>query len=210
VPCLHSKGGLQLISVFGRHAEMNTRLEAIIADLPRGSWVRAESVHYIRGGVALHFVVLRGRRGKAIARWRIVCRGVRELSVSELDGGGLQVYAANHPVAKQYSDRLATLRWRPRGRGGEAIGALLAAHTGLVDDWIPFERYTSSRLDAPLVVWKGPEFLMRAYARTLRDIGLLATVVAKQQQRRAFRPRCLHFGNSFVVTDHCEILSGAT
>jgi hypothetical protein len=91
------------------------------------------------------------------------------------------------------------------------MGALLAAHTRLVDDWIPFERYTSPpRLEAPLVTWQGPDFIMRAYARTLRDLGLSAKVVAKLNRRRAVRPRCLHFGNSFVVTDRFKVGSGAT
>jgi hypothetical protein len=190
---------------------MNTSLPAIIAALPQGSWIRAEAVRYRPTGVELAFVALRSRRGNRIASWQIVCGGVRELSVSDLDGGGIQLYSSSHPAAKQYSADGAALQWRPSGRGPEALGALLAAHIRLVDDWIPFERYTSPRrLEASQVTWRGPEFVMRAYARALRELGLPAKVVPKRRLRRTSRPRCLHFGNSFVVSNRFRVVSGAT
>jgi hypothetical protein len=106
---------------------------------------------------------------------------------------------------------MATLQWKPDGRGPEALGALLAAHTRLLDDWVPFERYTSPRrLGASLVTWRGPDFVMRAYARALRGLGLHTKVVLKQSRRHAVRPSCLHFGSSFVVADRFTLVSEAT
>jgi hypothetical protein len=131
--------------------------------------------------------------------------------VSDLDGGGIRLYASSHPVAKQYSAPIATLQWKPNGRGAEALGTLLTAHTRLLDDWVPFERYTSPRrIEASLVIWRGPDFVMRAYARALRGMGLHTKIVLKQARRRASRLKCLHFGSSYVVGNRVTVVSEAT
>ena len=63
----------------------------------------------------------------------------------------------------------------PQAAWTEALSVLLTAHTSLVDDWVPFDRYTAPfPAGASVVTWRGPEFLMRAYARSLRHLGLQA------------------------------------
>jgi hypothetical protein len=197
--------------VFGRPADMKTRLSTIIAARRDGSWVRAESVSYLTKGIELRFVVLSGRRGRPIARWRITCNGVRELCISDLDGGGIRLYPSSHPAAKQYSADSMELQWTPSGRAAEALGALLTAHERLLDDWVPFERYTSPvPRQATVVRWRGPDFVMRTYGRALRKLGLSTKLLPRQARRRAAGVRCLHFGDSFVVSERFTVVSDAT
>ena len=190
---------------------MSTRLTAFITASHQGGWVRADAITRIRGGVELTLVLLKGRRGGVVASSQIRCRGVRELHVTDLNGGGIRICGANHPVARQYSARRVRLKWRPAGRSTEALSVLQTAHTSLLDDWVPFDRYTAPfPAGASVVTWRGPEFLMRAYARSLRHLGLHAEVLLQRQQSKGLGLRCLHFGNSFIVAGSFEVGSGAT
>jgi hypothetical protein len=204
-------GRSQLISGVRQTAEMSTRLTAFITAAHQGGWVRADAIRRIPGGVELTLVLLKGQRGGVVGSSQVRCRGIRELHVTDLNGGGIRIYDSTHPVARQYSARRVRLKWRPAGRSTEALSVLLTAHMSLVDDWIPFDRYTSpSPAGASVVTWRGPEFLMRAYARSLQHLGLRAEVLLLRQQSKWLRLRCLHFGNSFIVAASFEVGSGAT
>jgi hypothetical protein len=51
-------------------------------------------------------------------------------------------------------------------------------------------------------VCRGPDFLLRAYAKALEAIGIEAKVTLKDAVRaRSIRPRVLHFGSSYIVAD---------
>ena len=189
---------------------MSTRLAAFIAQLPNASWVRVESVSRKPGVLEISFIVARKRRGRVVDRQRVRCRGVRESLIPDRDGGGIRLYPADHPVARQYWSSPAMLRWRPLSHRGAALSALRAAHAGVVGDWFPFARYTGRvAQNATVVLWKGPGFLMRSYARALQSIGLKAQLVPSRGHRVRGRPRCLHFGDSFVVADRFEVGSEA-
>ena len=201
----------QLISSVRQTAEMSTRIAAFITAMHQGGWVRADAVKRIPGGVELTLVLLKGRRGGVVGSWRVRCRGVRELHITDLNGGGIRIYQATHPAARQYSARRVRLKWCPGGRGAEALGVLLSAHRKMVDDWVPFDRYTAPfPAGASVVTWRGPDFIMRAYERSLRRLGLQAEVLPQRQQRSGPRLRCLHFGDSFIVAASFEVGSGAT
>jgi len=185
---------------------MKTSIEAMIRALPEGGWVRVECVRRTHRGIDLLVAVARGRRGRVTTRWRVSCVGVRELHVADLNGGGMRLYSSSHPAARQYAAGRARLRWCPGARLAEARGVLLAAHTHLVDDWIPFDRYAPAvRPNATVVAWHGPIFIMKTYARALRSLGLRALVNVGTEPRPGRRPRCLHFGDSFIVADRFEV-----
>src|SRR5262249_21759467 len=111
-----------------------------IHGIPDG-WVCVEQVHSIRGGLELCFGIRRGRRGNTIATWVVHCFGVHEAKVTDLDGGGIALYASDHPAARQYTTPWSELRW-PRETNQKAVlGTLYDAHINAVEDWVPFERY---------------------------------------------------------------------
>ena len=68
-------------------------------------WVRLEHVRRMTGGLDLCFSIYKGRRGKVADYWIVVCRGVHESNITDFDGGGLAVYSASHPAARQYAAR---------------------------------------------------------------------------------------------------------
>jgi hypothetical protein len=164
------------------------------------SWVRVEQINAIPAGLELCLSVYKGKRGRKTEGWRIGCLGVREFQVSELNGGGLRIYAANHPAARQYVTRRAVLRWTG-GDEARTIKSLCQAHMDAVDDWIPIDRYLDIRAIAGgNYICRGPDFLMRAYAKALRLNGVKPRLrVRERRKANSVRPRVLHFGESFVV-----------
>jgi hypothetical protein len=163
----------------------------------------------MRGGVELTLVVLKTRRGGVVGTWWLRCHGVRELHIADLNGGGIRVYGSSHPAARQYSADRAALTWRPQGRGAEALRVLLVAHTALVDDWVPFDRYARPFPSGALLIkWRGPDFIMQAYARALDRLGLQPRLV-RHKKGITGQARCLHFGDSFIVAKRFEVGSGA-
>jgi hypothetical protein len=158
----------------------------------------------------LRFTVRSQRRGPVVGRWSIRATGVREFSIRDADGGGLQLSGGLHPVLRQYTDSVAALRLESSVVDVAAVvGDLWAAHVALVDDWIHPERYLGQprELQARLAkrrrtVCRGPAFLVRHYARTLARRGQAVSVASSTQRRPArSRPRLLHFGSSFVVAN---------
>jgi hypothetical protein len=180
------------------------------------SWVRVERVRRISGGLEVCFGVHKGQRGKRIDRWSITCRRVHEATVTAFDGGGLRVYPATHPAARQYVACRAELRWPRTCDKAKVLLALYRAHTKEAGDWISFDRYLSIETPwtgtsfqphfAPIsgknFVCRGPDFLIRAYANALETIGVQVRLTLRHLPKlKPIKPRVLHFGESYVVAD---------
>ena len=166
----------------------------------RGVWLRLDAVSATSSGLEISFRLLRGQHGKKLDVWKVICGGVREAKITELDGGGLRLYTA-HPAAQQYTHQQAQLSWNGAAlNDDEILGALYQGHLQEVYDWIPFDRYTNAEdIGAKKVVWQGPLFLMRAYAKALRAKGV--QVALKPGTKKARQPplKVLHFGDSYIV-----------
>jgi hypothetical protein len=178
---------------------------------PKG-WVRLEQVRKERGRLELRFGIHEENRGKRkIGSWRIVCGGVREAHIADFDGGGLALYPTVHPAARQYAARHAELRWAASNNKPTALGALYKAHTDAVNDWIPFDRFISIKtLSDKKCVCRGPDFLVRTYAKALRALGENPHLTERGSRKSKQRGlRVLHFGDSFVVAAVFQIFSGA-
>src|SRR5262245_5027092 len=94
--------------------------------LPTEGWIEVERVTKVRDGVELVCTRRRCRGGRSLGSWLIRCRRVREFDVSDLNGGGLQLYSSSHPAARQYVAERGRLRWS-NVRVESAIGAMLVA-----------------------------------------------------------------------------------
>jgi hypothetical protein len=187
------------------------RLESAIASMhskPK-AWVVVDGARRVAGGLEIEFSVLAGRNGRPTSKFALACKGVLEASFSDLGLGGLRLYSPDHPAARQYAARKATLRWSPGEQPIDVLGALVRAHTTAVDDWIPVERYLSDQFsERRQPMCQGPEFLLKVYAQTLRALGLRCRVTVRPRPVAARkRPRVLHFGASFVVAREFRIRS---
>jgi len=180
------------------------------------NWVRAEQVRRISGGLEIRFSIHKGQRGKGFDRWSVTCRRVHEAKITAIDGGGMRIYPATHPAARQYVARRAELRWPRTCDEAKSLLALYRAHTRAADDWIPFDRYLSIETPwtgtpfqphfAPIsgnnFVCRGPEFLLRTYAEALEAIGERVQLTLRRVPRlKPTQPKVLHFGESYVVAD---------
>jgi hypothetical protein len=181
-----------------------------ILSVPDG-WVRVEQVGKTHRGLEISFGIHRGRRGKRVAAWSVTCLDVREANIRDFDGGGLALYASDHPAAKQYAERWCELRWAQDSNQTAILAALYDAHVDVADDWVPFERYVLPHMPYPVGFQprsgkefgcRGPNFLIRAYAKALRAIGEHVRVIPlKVGRKRGSRPKVLHFGESYVVAE---------
>lgn len=186
-----------------------TRINEINA-VPDG-WVRVDSIRRVRTGLELTFAVHRGKRGRRVSTWLVQCDGVRESHLCDLNGGGLRLYPPSHPAARQFVAARAELHAAALDELSRAIGALLRAHVMLTDDWVPFDRYISEDLyrakgeSKGKVVLRGPDFLMRSYAKALRRIGVPAQLSVKGRPKERTRPSVLHFGDSYIVAERFSV-----
>jgi hypothetical protein len=164
------------------------------------SWVRVEEFRRIPKGLELCVGVYEGRRTRRAEAWRIKCRGVREFQIVDFNGGGFALCPGTHPAARQFLTRQGTLRWQGMDPAA-LIGTLCQAHVEAVDDWIPIDRYVDFRaISKKKFVCRGPDFLMRAYAKALRLIGARPQLRLREKFRAKSKPlRVLHFGASYVV-----------
>lgn len=165
------------------------------------SWVRLEEVRKVSRGLVLSFGIHKGRRGKRVDAWRITCSEVHEANITALDGGGLALYSSTHPAARECVAPRAEVRWSGTSDEAVLIGTLYKAHTEAVDDWIPFDWYSGIQaVSKDKFVCRGPDFLMRAYAKALGSIGKQPQVILRRK-RTTVRPRVLHFGDSYIVAN---------
>lgn len=180
------------------------------------AWVRLEHVRRVTDGLDLCFSIHKSRRGTAVDHWIIVCRGVHEPNITDFDGGGLAVYPASHPAARQYGAPRAELRWPRSSDDLKVVVALQRAHVKAVGDWIPFDRYLlintpwngTSVLPsfAPIAgrnfICRGPDFLLRAYAKALEAAGERVQFTLRgSPTSKPIRPQVLHFGASYIVAN---------
>jgi len=183
---------------------MTMTIEKVIAlvDRSEDSWVRLEVVRRVPRGLDLSFSVHKGQYGKRVDSLRITSLEVHEAKITALDGGGLALYSSTHPSARELVARQAQVRWSGASDDVAMIGALYEAHIEAVDDWIPFERFSSIRaISNDKSACRGPDFLMRAYAKALKSIGKQPRIILGRQKRKVSRPRVLHFGDSYIVAD---------
>ena len=181
---------------------------------PTGAgWVRLLRATPCGRELTLHFAALPSRRHRRGAEHVVICRGVLEWRVTDLDAGGVRLYGWNHPAALQYVSpacRLALSAPAPQVTG--LLGALAEAHARLVDDWIPVDRYLGSfdQLARRLrrggrVVVKVPRFLGRVYEKAAQARGGAGLVSEAVGRLSGSRPRVLHFSNSYVVAAQFQV-----
>jgi hypothetical protein len=165
------------------------------------SWVRVEQTRKIPRGLELRFGIYRGKRGAKIDSWSVKCLGVREATITTLDGGGLLLYPGTHPAALRFTARRAELRWRGTRDKDAVIGALYEAHVTVMDDWLPFDEVVSvETISKRTASCCGPEFLMRAYAKALRAKGERAQLILRAGSKaKSMGLKVLHFGDSYVI-----------
>lgn len=180
-------------------------IEELISAIDRipNSWVRLEAFRKVATGFDLSLRVHNGRRGRQLDAWRITCFEVREARITALDGGGLALYPSTHPAARECVARQAEIRWSGASDDSVLIGAMYKAHTAAVGDWIPFEWYSGIRaISKEKFACQGPDFLMRAYAKAIRSVGMHPRMTLKPRKPKAVRPKVLHFGDSYIVADN--------
>ncbi|HEU4994473.1 MAG TPA: hypothetical protein VFT29_06615 [Gemmatimonadaceae bacterium] len=189
-------------------AELTHALKQI--DKIPNAWVRLGLVVPDGRNLGLLFNILKGKRGPTVQHCRVRCIRVRQWHVDDLDvpGGGIRLYGADHPLARQYSSGKARVRLKRVEDAGAAIAALVTAHGRIFDDWVPIDRYLGSVADLPVRVAKGlsltgPEFVLKGYARSLHSVAA-ASLIRRSKRSSTARFRVLHFSQSFVVAERFE------
>lgn len=176
------------------------RIERAIELMYGSGWVRLEEARRASSGLALFFGVYKGRRGRRMDDWSIECSQVQEARITAWDGGGIGVYPSDHPVARQYTAREAEVRWIGTKDEVSIVGALYRAHREAVDDRIDFGTYADIRPKTKnTCACRGPEFLMRAYAKAIRSMGKRPHIILRLRPEKAKRLKVLQFGESYVV-----------
>jgi hypothetical protein len=164
------------------------------------SWVRVEQTRTIPRGLDLRFGIYRGEHGAQIDSWSIKCFGVRDATITALDGGGLRLYPGTHPAVRRFTARRAVLRWRDIRDKDAVIGALYGAHVTVMDDWLPFDEVVSiEMISRRTASCRGPDFLMRAYAKAFRAKGERVQLVLGGSKAKSMGLKLLHFGDSYVI-----------
>lgn len=179
-------------------------------------WLQVASVVAERRSLTIRFAVWPPPDdGKTIPTWVVSCNQVRDFSLTDFNGGGLNFWDDDHPLLQQFRSPKASLSIavgkRPQA---ECAGVLLRAHHRLVGDWIEFERFMRrrpvwERAERPFAL-TGPEFLLRGYYQELVGSGFRARL--KKHKRalywsgvgwgeQKYRVAGLHFGNSYIVAE---------
>ena len=177
-------------------------------------WVSVKSVSAERRDLHVRFELWPRASERRAELWAVSCFGVREFSLSDFDGGGLNWWGRDHPALSQFTSPKASLQIRLPGAANDMIVGILAlAHRAAVDDWIPFERFAHPRLfrgDAKTSTIAGPEFLLAGYATRLANAQVVATLKRHKRKlywsglgwsERRYHVSLLHFGHSFVVAE---------
>ena len=189
------------------------RMKQLLDAVGEDRWFLVTSVSSQARNLVLRFESLPAATDGSNAAWLVSCRKVREFSLSDFDGGGLNFWTKNHPLLSQFSSQKASLRVTLGGRTtAECVGVLLRIHRQSVDDWIDFDRFVppaiSTRTDARPITIDGPEFLLTHYRRGLEAAGVGARLKKHKRaldwsglgwSERRQRVSLLHFGHSFIV-----------
>jgi hypothetical protein len=189
-------------------------MESLLQAVRACHWVSVRSVSAERRDLHLRLELWSRPSERPTELWTVSCFGVREVSLSDFDGGGLNWWDRDHPLLSQFTSPKASLRVRlSRTTNEMIIGILVSAHRAIVDDWIPFERFARPRLFRGVVnttTIAGPEFLLAGYAARLADAQVAATLKRHKRQlywygrgwsERRYDLSVLHFGSSFVAAE---------
>jgi hypothetical protein len=140
--------------------------------------------------------------------WKLRFSGVVEQSLSVVVECGLNIWR-EHPVLDQHMRRREFLHFgRSPDNLDEVIGQLWRAHVGVVDDWIPFDRYLNH--EVPLaellasgsgLLATGPDFLIAAYEGVMERVGCRPSRLPLPTPPRLTHGLVAHFGESYVVAE---------
>jgi hypothetical protein len=166
------------------------------------SWARLEQFQRIPKGLDLYFGIHKGQRGKRVDAWKITCLEVHEAIIDSWDLGGMALYPSDHPAAREIIARRAEVRWSGSADETKIVGALYKAHTAAFYDWGRFDLYSVIHsISKNKFALRGPDFVMRVYAKALRSIVGKPQLILRRGKRKAIRPKVLHFGVSYVVAN---------
>jgi hypothetical protein len=188
---------------------MTNQKRQSIDDLLRAKdqgWVRVLTMAWRASALEVVIAIDERRSGRMRECWKVTCKKVREYKITDVNGGGLALYDQSHPLVRQHSDEVATLRFSGRAAQPAAVlGRLLCAHGQVSDDWISFDTYSGepeallrSLENGSGKLATGPRFLLEAYAQVLRESGLRPNLRTSREGRRG-KLVALHFGNSCLV-----------
>jgi len=145
------------------------------------------------------------------------------LSLTDFDGGGLNLWKRDHPVIQQFSSPKASLIIALGARGfAECLAVLLETHRDAVDDWIEFDRFVDinrwSKTMSRRLRIVAPRFLITAYHGHLTRAGFSARLLKRGKplywsgrgwSKRQCKVSMLHFGSSFIVADSFSAVSAS-
>ena len=189
---------------------MEQLLNAVHAD----EWVVVRSVCGDRRDLDLRLELFRSLADPPSV-WLVACHRVREFSLTDFEGGGLNFWRDDHPLLSQYSSPKASLQVRVSGADRDvALGVLWRTHVQAVDDWIDFDRFVHpARLferGGDTVTISGPRFLVEAYTAGLTSANFRADLKVHKRRlywdgkgwsEHQYDVSVLHFGGSFVVAE---------
>jgi len=189
-------------------------MQSLLRAVRASQWVSVKSVSAERRDLHVR-LELWPRASEGPARlWAVSCFHVREFSLSDFDGGGLNWWDRKHPLLSQFTSPKASLRVRRSGATNDMIlGILALAHRAVVDDWIPFDRFVPDgllRRDTSTMTIVGPEFLLAGYSARLAHAQVAAALKRHKRKlywsghgwsQRRHDLSVLHFGNSFVAAE---------
>jgi hypothetical protein len=198
---------------------MKTILDAADAD----RWLSVAGVFHEGRNLTLRFEAPFSDATKPVSAWLVSCHRVRDFRLTDFDGGGLNLWRGDHPVAWQFSSPKASLRIDFRTRTyAECAGVLLVAHQTTVDDWIDFDRFVrldkTSKASSRQLTVLGPRFLLSEYHKHLARAGF--SVRFKNYKRKLYwsglgwserrhNVSVLHFGASFVAAESFSAIEEA-
>jgi hypothetical protein len=199
----------------GRLRASMTGMKHLLDSTGKDRWLRVTSVGCERRNLLLRFELFPESSDDTPPTWLVSCREVREFSLSDFDGGGLNWWKRKHPLLAQFSSPKASLEIDIGDRSHEeCAGLLLQAHRRSVDDWIDFDKFISPTLWGTArrqrFAIRGPEYLLRTYHDQLEAAGFRAKLKKHKRalywsgfgwSERRHAVSALHFGKSFVVAE---------
>lgn len=196
-----------------RMSMLSELIETLSRDDSEG-WLRIHEAEWHGADLVLRVEL---RPAEARADWEIRCDNVLAYTIVDVVGAGINhLTDGSHPVLRQYQTLHGKLFFRGEAEEiTQVIGDLWLAHRDECDDWISFDAYLRANdlpdllADGSGLLAEGPRFLLQAYAATLVQHGIKATLVAERPFRRwdgvEWPPgeaiEALHFGDSYVVAE---------
>ena len=205
----HRRGILVEVVMTNRDSRSLDELLAIIESLQFEECgdMRIVHAHWSGGQLTLRVQLDHGDGNRSA--WQMRFADVFEHSLTEVANCGLNIWH-DHVVIDQFiRPRLFLHFGAAAANADELVGQLWSAHTALVDDWIPFDRYLNQ--EVPIhgllrsgsgVLATGPDFLISAYAEVLDRNHCLPSQVVLNEGRHLQSATMTHFGESYVVAQN--------